>query len=208
MKKRTQVRNFDFGIDRSLCNFEYLSNTPGEIPKKFQNKDGTINVYSVSIFRPKEKRNDKAEIYLSGLHIIAKVLNEHQGTLPIMQRVYIDKSFLSPQFPEEVELYNKYILKGYPSKGLKPLTSYPNTQIIEFNCSNYKVDRFHHRGFFSSFIRFHAGYDPNVKYALYRDTDFVENSIREDLKVVDDWIKTDKKYHVYFSNIYVTTQRF
>jgi hypothetical protein len=78
-----------------------------------------------------------------------------------------------------------YVGKSVPSSIIEDLKSYPNTEIIIMNQEgNWE----------GMFWRFYAASDPSVDIMISRDTD--SRLCSREKAAVEDWLSTDKKFHI------------
>ena len=156
---------------------------------KTANTLGNVLV-STTIFRPAQKRNQRFQVYLDGIQNMCRVYQSVRPNWTV--RLYTDQSLQSHRYPEDTRLYQQFYKRV--------LQHLNNLEIYHYECPSHMEDSEHHRGMFGSVMRFHAGTESRV--VIFRDIDFVPDSVRNDIYNVERWIETSDDYMFYYNPHY------
>ncbi len=164
-----------------------------------------MNVFSVCLLRPKEKRNCRALQYQKGLLDAVKKLQTHFPRWIL--RVYFDASLIAPRdrytYTEDIEeecVQDESREIWIPL--LNKLAQEPNVQLMQYYFPNFAIrgDKHHHLGLFGTVVRFMAAFDPSVNRMFCWDADSI---ITPELKnMITQWVKSGKTAIFPFSDKY------
>lgn len=185
-------RQKNLAIYMDTCSITVVKNSTSSLIDEANQK-----VIAISLFRVVDRKSTlgRLAVYLDGVELYCKIYGKLRPDWAV--RVHIDDSLYSPavEHKQETDLFRKYLTDVFPK--------YDNLQIYKVKCIAHmeEGDEYHHRGLFSSMLRFFAGFDRNVKVVLFRDSDFSSNSIKHDINNVDAWLNTTSDKYMFGVNL-------
>ncbi len=187
------TQNIPFGMDKSnydLISKCYLDYKPSNSYFKEKYMIDKLKVISLTLFRPKANRNQRAIDYFSGA--LAYAQNANKVFKGYIVRIYIDYSILSTKYSETEKIWKPL---------LNQLQKHDNVQIVKYYCPLFSVteEGFHYM-YISSMLRILSLFDPDVGISVFRDIDSIP--FPEDYRIIQLFESSKYSIHKYKKALY------
>jgi hypothetical protein len=176
-----------------------------ELHNEFIEPDFKYNLFSVCVFRLKDKYKE-SYMYYNGLGVI---INNFEKIFPndYYLRIYYDTSVLDNNDPEMIEDTNKI---------WKPLFNIAKqkkrVQLVKYNIPKYRINKTYHDGLIGTFIRFIPFFDlkenKNIGTVITSDIDLSIHSFKMNLEILNVFNKIDVPFFYKTDVCYEMGERF